>query len=136
MSILYPVFAMAALTLFCVTRMGLIRYAAVRRGEIDGRFYRLYRDGEEPEHMRVLTRHVVNLYEAPVLFYTISIIAFITQTVSTLILILSWTYVALRYLHSYVHLSTNRVINRFRVFAASHVVLMVLWIFVLISLPH
>jgi len=136
MSILYPVFAMAALTLFCVTRMGLIRYAAVRRGEIDGRFYRLYRDGEEPEHMRVLTRHVVNLYEAPVLFYTISIIAFITQTVSTLILILSWTYVALRYLHSYVHLSTNRVINRFRVFVASHVVLMVLWIFVLISLPH
>jgi len=134
MTILYPAFAMAALTFFCVSRMGFQRFSAVRRGEIDGRFYRLYKDHEEPEHLRVLTRHVVNLYEAPVLFYAISIIAFVTETVSVLILTLAWAYVALRYGHSYIHLTSNRVINRFRLFVTSQFVLMVLWLAVLAGL--
>ena len=136
MNMLYPVFAMAALTFFCTSRMGFLRYGAVRRGEIDGRFYRLYRDDDEPEHLRVLTRHVINLYEAPILFYAISIIAFVTETVSALILTLAWAYVALRFLHSYIHLSSNRVINRFRVFVTSQLTLMALWVVVLVSLPH
>ena len=136
MTILYPVFAMAGLTFFCVFRMGVLRYGAVGRGEIDGRFYRLYKDGEEPEYLRVLTRHVINLYEAPILFYTISIIAFMTGTDSTLILTLAWAYVALRYVHSYIHLTSNRVINRFRVFATSQITLLALWIVVLVSLPN
>ena len=136
MTVLYPVFAMAALTFFCVFRMGILRYGAVSRGEIDGRFYRLYKDHEEPEHLRVLTRHVINLYEAPILFYTISTIAFVTDSVSTLILTLAWAYVALRYVHSYIHLTSNRVVNRFRVFAASQITLLAVWITVLVSLPH
>lgn len=136
MTILYPVFAMAALTFFCVFRMGILRYGAVSRGEIDGRFYRLYKDHEEPENLRVHTRHVINLYEAPILFYTIAIIAFMTDTVSTLILTLAWAYVALRYVHSYIHLTSNRVVNRFRVFATSQITLLAVWITVLVSLPH
>ncbi len=134
MTVLYPVFAMAALTFFCVFRMGLLRFSAVRRGEIDGRFFRLYKDYEEPEDLRVLSRHVVNLHEAPVLFYAVSIIAFVTESTSTLLLILAWTYVALRYTHSYVHLTSNKVLHRFRLFATSHLVLLVLWILVLVGL--
>lgn len=134
MAILYPTFAMAALTFGCVIRLGILRYSAVRRGEIDGRYFRLYRDYEEPEYLRVLSRHVVNLYEAPVLFYAISIIAYATETVSILVVVLAWTYVALRYLHSAIHLTSNRVINRFRVFATSQLVLLLLWLLVLVTL--
>ena len=136
MTILYPVFAMAALTFFCVFRMGVLRHGAVGRGEMDGRYYRLYEGDGEPEYLRVITRHVVNLYEAPILFYTISIIAYVTDTVSTLILTLAWMYVALRYVHSYVHLTSNRVVNRFRVFATSQLTLLAVWITVLVSLPR
>lgn len=136
MAILYLTFALAALTFFCATGMGMLRYSAVDRGEVDGRFYRLYKDFEESEYLRVLTRHVINLHEAPVLFYSISIIAFVTETVSTLILAIAWAYVALRYVHSYIYLMTNKVINRFRVFVTSQVLLMVLWIVVLVGLPH
>lgn len=134
MTILYPAFAMAALTFFCVSRMGLLRFSAIRRGEIDGRFFRLYKDYEEPEYLRVMSRHVVNLYEAPVLFYTISIIAFVTETVSILTLALAWAYVALRYVHSYIHLTSNRVVHRFRIFATSQFVLLILWLVVLVGL--
>ena len=134
MTVLYPVFAMAALTFICVFRMGLLRYSAVRSGEIDGRFFRLYKDYEEPEYLRVISRHVVNLYEAPVLFYAVSIIAFVTETVSILILALAWVYVALRYVHSYIHLTSNKVIHRFRCFVTSQLVLLVLWLVVLAGL--
>ncbi len=114
--------------------MGLLRFAAVRSGEIDGRFFRLYKDYEEPEYLRVISRHVVNLHEAPILFYTISIVAFVTETVSTLILALAWAYVVLRCVHSYVHLTSNKVIHRFRLFIASQFVLMALWLVVLAGL--
>ena len=134
MTILYPMFALAGLTFFCVFRMGLLRFSAVRRGEIDGRFFRLYKDYEEPEYLRVLSRHVVNLHEAPILFYTVSIIAYVTDTVSALILALAWAYVSLRYVHSYVHLTSNKVRHRFRLFATSQLVLLVLWILVLVGL--
>ena len=136
MSILYPVFALAGLTLFFAFRMGFLRYGAVRRGEVDGRFYRLYEGEGEPANLRVLTRHVINLYEAPILFYVVSIIAYVTGTESTLIIVLAWAYVALRFAHSYVHLTTNRVVNRFRVFATSQLLLLALWIVVLLSLPR
>ena len=134
MSILYPVFAMAALTFFCVFRMGYLRYSAVRRGEIDPKYFRLYRGAEEPDYLRVYSRHVVNLYEAPVLFYAVSIIAFASGSASILVLVLAWAYVALRYAHSYIHLTTNVVLNRFRVFAVSLIMLAALWIVVLVDL--
>lgn len=136
MSILYPTFALAALTFFCAIRLGITRFDAVRRGEIDLRYFRSYRGYEEPENLRVMSRHVVNLHEAPVLFYAITIIAYVTDTVSTLILGLAWAYIALRYVHSYIHLTTNTVLHRFRVFATSQIVLMVLWVAVLVGLPH
>lgn len=125
---------MAGLTFFCVFRLGFLRFSAIRRGEIDGRYFRLYKDYEEPEYLRVISRHVINLYEAPILFYAISIIAYVTETVSTLILALAWTYVALRYAHSYIHLTSNRVVHRFRIFATSQLLLMILWLVVLLGL--
>ena len=133
MHVLYPAFAMMALTLFCIARLGFLRFAAVTRGEIDARFFRLYRDYEEPEKLTIYSRHVVNLFEAPLLFYVISIIAFVTGQGGPWLVGLAWVYVALRYLHSYVHLTTNIVIMRFRVFVASFFVLLALWAVVLMG---
>ena len=134
MTILYPTCAVAGLTMFCVFRMGILRFSAVRRGELDPRFYRLYRDYEEPEYLRALSRHIVNLHEAPVLFYAVSIIAFVTESLTTLLIVLAWTYVAFRYAHSYIHLTSNKVLYRFRLFAVSQIVLLVLWLLVLVGL--
>lgn len=130
MSMLYPVLAMFVLTAFCVFRLAFLRFRAVRTGEIDPRFFRAYRDADEPELLRIHSRHLVNLLEAPVLFYVIAIIAFVTQLTGPVPLLLAWSYVLLRYVHSYVHLTTNHVMTRFRVFAASWFVLIALWLVV------
>lgn len=127
MNILLPAFAMFLLTALCVFRLGYLRYTAVRRGEVDFRYFRVYRDYEEPEKLAVHSRHVVNLFETPVLFYVIVIIAFVTAQGGLLPVVLAWLYVALRAGHSWVHLGSNNVLLRFRLFASSMLVLVLLW---------
>jgi len=134
MNILLPVFTLFLLTVVCAFRLGYLRYTAVRRGEVDARYFRLYRDYEEPEKLRVHSRHLVNLFETPVLFYIIAIIALVTGQGGLLPVVLAWIYVALRYAHSWVHLTSNNVLSRFRLFALSMFVLVVLWLTVFTGL--
>jgi len=131
MNILYPVFALFALTMLVQFRLGILRVAAVKKGEVDASFFRTYSGTPEPDHLRIHSRHLINLYEAPVLFYAIAIIAFITGNYGAIPVALAWLYVLIRYLHSYVHLTSNRVLLRFRLFLASLTVLIALWLVVL-----
>ena len=131
MNIVYPVYAIFALTLFCMVRLGMLRVAAIKRGEIDPRFFALYRGYDEPDKLAAYSRHVSNLFEAPVLFYVICVTAAISGQDGVLPVSIAWAYVALRYVHSYVHLTSNVVIVRFRVFVTSMIVLTALWIVVL-----
>ena len=131
MHILYPAFAMMALTIFCMVRLGLLRSVAVGRGEVDPQFFRLFRGYEEPEKLAAYSRHVVNLFEAPLLFYVIILTAFVTLQSDIWLLGLAWGYVALRFFHSYVHLTSNVVLIRFRIFVVSMLTLSTLWVVVL-----
>ena len=127
MNILYPVFAMTGLTLFCIARLGYLRAAAVKQGHVDPRFFSLYRGYEEPEKLAAYSRHVVNLFETPVIFYVLVITAFITGQTGNIVIGLAWAYFGLRLIHSYVHLTSNVVPIRFQLFLISMLVLMVLW---------
>ncbi len=134
MYILYPVFAMMALTIFCMVRLGMLRRAAVIKGEVDPRFFSLFRGYEEPEKLAAYTRHISNLFETPVLFYVIIVLAFLTGQSGDLLLGLAWAFVALRFIHSYVHLTSNIVLTRFRIFVFSMFVLSALWVVVLTNI--
>jgi hypothetical protein len=134
MPVLYPVFALFVLTAFATLRLAALRLAAVKKGEVNPKFYRDYQGDLEPPKLRIASRHVINLYEAPVLFYTVSIIAYVTQVSGFTLVAMAWAYVLLRYLHSYVHLTSNNVLLRFRVFALSQAVLVAIWITVFVQI--
>lgn len=134
MQLLYPAFAMMALTIFCMTRLGLMRWAAVKKGEIDPRFFVLFRGYEEPDRLAAGSRHVSNLFEAPLLFYVVILAAFVTGQSGNWLIGLAWTYVGLRLVHTYIHLTSNIVLTRFRVFILSMLVLTALWAVVLTNL--
>ena len=127
MNILYPALALIGLTLFCLVRLGIVRYVAVRDRVIDPKYFRLFRGDEEPEKLRANSRHVQNLFEAPILFYAITLIAYVSEAATSLTLILAWTYVFLRYVHSYVHLTSNVVLQRFTTYVISTLVLALMW---------
>ena len=134
MQIFYPAFTMMGLTIFCMVRLGLLRWAAVRTGEVDPKFFILYRGYDEPEKLAVYSRHVVNLFEAPWLYYVIILTAFVTGQSAGWVLGLAWAYVALRFIHSYVHLTSNVVLTRFRIFVVSMLTLTTLWAAVLTNI--
>jgi hypothetical protein len=69
-----------------------------------------------------------NLFEMPVLFYLLCVLLHTTQQVSVGMLIAAWVYVALRYLHSFIHIGYNKVMDRFKVFIASATLLYGMWI--------
>jgi hypothetical protein len=54
--------------------------------------------------------------------------AFVAGRVSPVMLNLAWAYVALRALHSLVHVTFNNVRVRLIVFAASNLVLPAMWV--------
>lgn len=132
--ILYPVFAMFYLTAGVLTYMGITRFSAVRQRTMNAEFYKTYDKGEEPEQMRKITRNFVNLFEVPVLFYVGVILTYVSHEVSYWMIGCAWAYVALRYVHSYVHLTSNRVLTRFRIYISSGVVLLVMWSSLLVEI--
>jgi len=134
MNILYPPMALIGLTFFCLIRLGYLRYTAVREGSVDPRYYASYHGYEEPERLRIHSRHVINLFEVPVLFYVITLIAYVSGTATNVTVWLAWLYTALRFIHTYVHLTTNVVLLRFRIFVFSTFILSLLWLVVLVKL--
>lgn len=128
MQILWPAFAMFALTAFVVVRLGTRRAAALKQGRMSLGYYRLYRDGSEPDEIAATSRHFVNLFEAPVLFYVAVVIAHVTGQAGPLPVALAWAYVAARVVHSAIHLGSNDVLWRFRVYGVSWMILTALWV--------
>jgi len=69
-----------------------------------------------------------NLFETPVMFYVVCIGLYVTQTTGMAAIALAWFYVLTRYAHSWVHCGVNKVMWRFRCFAASVFTLVALWV--------
>lgn len=69
-----------------------------------------------------------NLFEVPVLFYTLAAIALATGYVPRWLVVCAWLFVALRVVHSLIHCTYNKVFHRLAVFLASFALLIGMWI--------
>lgn len=125
--LVYPMAAMVALTFFMLVAMFRSRVGAVKAGEADAGFYKTYQEGKEPRATAAYTRQVVNLFEAPTLFYAACITAMVTGQSGTAMLVLAWAYFVLRVLHAYIHTGSNKLSPRIRVYFASWLVLLAMW---------
>lgn len=80
-----------------------------------------------PESAHIPAENFTNIFEMPVLFYVMVGFVYMTQTLSPALLGLAWIFVALRAVHSAIHLSYNRVMHRFMVYITSCLVLWIMW---------
>lgn len=126
-AIFLPALAMVALTFSVLAVMFRRRVAQLKRDRIHPQKVAtstqaslLYTDVAPADNFR-------NLFEMPVLFYLALGVAAITDQVTMPVLVLAWSYVAARTLHSVIQCSYNKVIHRFRAFALSAFVLVALW---------
>ena len=125
--ILFPVFALAALTFGIGILLARLRFAAVKRGDLDPRYFAINQGGEIPEYLAKVNNNYNNLLELPILFYIITVLLYVTDRVELTQLILAWIFVASRYAHSYIHTTYNNVRHRLRSFLLGVVALIVMW---------
>ncbi|MBP1850512.1 MAPEG family protein [Rhizobium halophytocola] len=83
--------------------------------------------GEPPESQGVLNA-IGNQFELPVLFYVCCILLYIAEADNLAAVLLAWLFVATRYAHAAVHVTTNRIRFRFYMFISGYLVLGAMWI--------
>jgi hypothetical protein len=107
------------------------RVRMVREGLAPVSYFRTFQGSvAEPEYTIKPGRHFVNLFEAPTLFYAGCLAAMVTGVTGTVVVVLAWGYVAMRYVHAFIHLGGNRVRYRMRAYFAGWLLLIALWIYV------
>jgi hypothetical protein len=106
----------------------------VREGLATVSYFRTFQGSVvEPEYTVKPARHFANLFEAPTLFYAGCLAAMVAGVSGTAVLALAWGYVAMRYLHAFIHLGANRVRYRMRAYFASWLLLIALWILIAVD---
>ena len=131
--ILYPAIGMMILTLFVYVKNYFNFVKAEKSNAIKFSYFKTYQ-GEVPDYVNVSRQTLKNQFELPIFFYFLISIILVFDKVSQLDLILAWIFVVSRYLHCYIRLSSNYVLNRAKVFLLGMLVLIAWWIIFLYNI--
>ncbi|WP_341918562.1 MAPEG family protein [Hydrocarboniphaga effusa] len=127
-AIFWPMLALVALTLGVLLMIPFHRLRSGFRGEVWFDDFKLGESERVPDRVRLPNRNYMNLLELPLLFYVFCLASYVRGQVDEAAVTMAWIYVGLRVLHSAVHLSINHVPLRLIAFAASNVVLTLMWL--------
>ena len=128
-AILWPTFALVVLIFAVWLTLFVQRLAHIRRnppraedfatGAAAMRYF-------EPVEMPA--NNLRNLFEMPVLYFALVPLLLVTGQAGTVQVALAWAYVALRAVHSWIHIGPKRVPQRFLVYLVSCALLSAMWI--------
>ncbi|MGN6376050.1 MAG: MAPEG family protein [Sphingomonas sp.] len=136
-AMLWPTFALVLLIFIVWATMGITRFAHIRRvppRREDFASHRATLAYFEP--VELPANNLRNLFEMPVLYFALVPLLLVTHHGDTVQAVLAWTFVALRVVHSLIHIVVRRIYARFLVYAASNIVLSVMWIGFFIDMLH
>jgi len=126
--LLLPLLAQVLLTFIVMYTMGRKRVNEIKRKKINPQKTDVRsRSSEVYEDAAPASDNYHNQFESPLLFYIAVILALILFIQDSVIVVLAWSYVGLRYIHSFIHITYNRVLHRFIAFILSSVILFALW---------
>ncbi|WLD58575.1 MAPEG family protein [Salinispirillum sp. LH 10-3-1] len=123
--IFWPVLAQVLLTISMFGLLGWRKAQALKAGGIDLKAVKL-NNNAWPDSVVQVGNNINNQFETPVLFYILAVALFMLGAVDTVVIALAWLYVGLRVAHAVIHVTTNRVPMRMKVFTAGMLVLIIL----------
>lgn len=124
-AILSPMLALAFLTFVIGALVPIRRFS--KKHKLTQADFELGESARVPAVVSLPNRNFANLFEAPVLFYPAMLAFYVTATADAVAVGLAWAYVALRAVHSIVHVTSNIVRWRALAFSLSMLALMGLW---------
>lgn len=125
-AVLLPVFALVALLYFLIARMALTRVGAIKAGQVKMKDIALGQNAW-PASVAQTSNAYANNLQLPLLFYALVAFAMLTKKDDLVFVVMSWLFVASRYAHAYVHITSNNVPMRFNMFGAGVVILGLMW---------
>ena len=125
--------AQVLLTIVILLLMGRERVPRVMSGEIAVKDIAVERTAY-PLRARILSNSFDNQFQLPVLFYVAALLALFASGPGWVEVVLAWLFVALRYVHAFIHLTSNDVRQRFAVYTAGLAVLGLLWLWLVLRL--
>ena len=126
-AIFWPLIAQVVLVAIVAVRMYVVRVAELRAQHIDPQSMATSRIAAQALQNVAAADNFRNLFEVPVLFFAVCAALAITDSVTPLQLVLAWLYVGLRAVHSFIHVTYNRVMHRFSVYVASTICVFLMW---------
>lgn len=124
-AIFWPMLAHVLLVYGLYGLMFLRRVAAVRAGNARVSQFRENRD--EPAESLFVRNSLTNQFELPVLFHAACLALFVTGAADGVALTLAWLFIASRYIHALIHVTTNRIRYRQPAFTAGLLFLALMW---------
>mgnify|MGYP003662907757 CR=1 FL=1 len=120
--IFWPVLAQVLLTLIVFVVLGVRKAKAVKAGEVNRKAAAL-NNREWPEDVVKVSNNIANQFEFPVLFYVLCLVLHNINAVGMAALVLAWLFALSRFAHAYVHIGSNYVPMRMRLFLVGCLIL-------------
>lgn len=124
----WPMVAHAVLVFILYALLGWRRRVLVNDGQIKRSQFRENHAADEPAESLVVRNSIANQFELPLLFHACCIVLYVTQADNLPAVILAWLFVATRYAHAFVHVTSNNLRYRSPLFAMGYVVLAGMWV--------
>ena len=133
--IYWPVLAQLLIPILVLLLNGKRKSADVKSGQFDRE--KAAMDNEAWSKPVVLTsKNLANQFQLPVIFYVLCLILASIDAVAMVTLTVAWVFVATRYAHAYLHVSTNYVPARLRAFLLGALTLFVLFGVTIVALAR
>jgi hypothetical protein len=123
--IFWPVLVQMLLTMLVFVRLINVKVRELKAGKVDLPRRGLHEDAW-PDSVLQVNNNIRNQFELPVLFYGASFILWGLEAVGVVALVLAWLFVASRIVHAWIHLGSNYIPNRRRMFTVGWWILMAL----------
>jgi len=113
--ILWPVLAQILLTIIMLIILGVRKARAVKAGQVN-RHQTALDNRVWPENVRKVSNNIANQFEVPVLFYVLCLVFYGINAAGVTAMVLAWLFVLSRIAHAIVHIGSNHVPTRLRLF--------------------
>jgi len=131
--IFLPVLAHILLIFMVYIYLGRVKTRAIEEDNVD-RQNASVNPKAWPEYVVKVSNNLDNQFESPILFYILSVIYYLTNHVSNILVLIMGIYVLSRYIHAYVHVTSNYVPYRYKFFVIGLLILLVLTFWLVLKL--
>lgn len=131
--IFWPVLIQILIPIAGFMLLGVRKARAMKLGSVDMEKAALDNDAW-PDYVLLASNSMRNQFQVPVLFFVLCFVFYSLNAVTTTVLYLAWAFVISRIIHAGIHMSTNYVPARFRVFIIGFLIMVIMTIFAIKAL--